>query len=107
MDNNYLIPANTKKSLLIFGIMRLFPDLIIAIAGVLLTIVLVLIFDSTNIWLMLIAILPALIAGTLIFPIPNYHNTLVGLQSITRFFQSRRNYIWKGWCIYDEFKDDK
>ena len=105
--NNYLIPANTKKSLLWFGILRPMPDALVLAGGVLATIILLLSLDSASFWVLIVSILPALTAGILIFPIPNYHNTLVGIQSILRFYRSRRNYVWKGWCIYDEFKDSK
>lgn len=103
----YLVPANTKKSTLIMGFMRPI-DLIIAGVGLAITIATLLIVSSSdNTFVMLLACLPAIIAGLLILPIPNYHNTLVAIQSILRYYRERRNYIWRGWCIYDEFKDDK
>lgn len=103
----YLVPANTKKSTLIMGFMRPI-DLIIAGVGLAITIATLLIVSSSdNTFVMLLACLPAIIAGLLILPIPNYHNTLVAIQSILRFYRERRKYIWRGWCIYDEFKDDK
>lgn len=103
----YLVPANTKKSTLIMGFMRPI-DLIIAGSGLAITIATLLIVSSSdNTFVMLLACLPAIIAGLLILPIPNYHNTLVAIQSILRFYRERRKYIWRGWCIYDEFKDDK
>ena len=103
----YLVPANTKKSTLIMGFMRPI-DLIIAGVGLAITIATLLIVSSSdNTLVMLLACLPAIIAGLLILPIPNYHNTLVAIQSILRYYRERRNYEWRGWCIYDEFKDDK
>lgn len=103
----FLVPANTKKSTLIMGFMRPI-DLIIAGVGLAITIATLLIVSSSdNTFVMLLACLPAIIAGLLILPIPNYHNTLVAIQSILRYYRERRNYIWRGWCIYDEFKDDK
>ena len=106
-ENTYLVPANTKKSLLIFNILRPMPDLIILIAGVLLSVVFLATLNSSSVWLLLVACLPMLIAVALVMPIPNYHNTLVAIQSILRFYNSRRNYVWKGWCMTDEFKDSK
>ena len=39
-------------------------------------------------------------------PIPNYHNVRTALKSIYLFYSNRRRYIWKGWCVKDEFKED-
>lgn len=105
--NRYLVPANTKKSMLLFGILRPFPDAIIAISGVIVTVVSVAIIGTGTTGQMLLACLPALICLSLVFPLPYYHNTLVAIQSIIRYFSERRNYIWKGWCVQDEFKDTK
>ena len=103
----YLVPANTKKSMLVLGFMR-WIDVIILGVGVIVTIFLLTIIESNNnIFITILICLPAIICGLLVLPIPNYHNTLVALQSIFRFYNERRNYIWRGWCIYDEFKDDK
>ena len=105
--NGYLIPANTKKSTLIMGFMRGVDAIILGVGVAITVFLLILLGNIDNIWLTLLACLPAIICGLLIVPIPNYHNTLVGLQSIFRFYNERRNYIWKGWCVYDEFKDNK
>lgn len=107
MEEGHLIPANTKKSTLILGFMRII-DVIIISVGIVITVLLLVILENTNNTLVtLAACLPAIICGLLVLPIPNYHNTLVALQSILRYYNERRNYIWRGWCIYDEFKDDK
>ena len=107
MDNGYLVPANTKKSTLIMNFMRP-QDAILAGAGLIITVGLLLIpGNGDNTLLTLLSCLPAIVCGILILPIPNYHNTLVALQSILRYYNERRNYIWRGWCIYDEFKDSK
>lgn len=104
--NGYLVPANTKKSLLIFGILRTIDAIILGV-GVAITIFLLLLVDSANTLTLIIVCIPMLIALGLVLPIPNYHNTLVAIQSILRYYNERRNYIWKGWCVYDEFKDSK
>lgn len=102
----YLVPANTKKANLILGFMRPI-DLGIAASGIIATIVILLIIGTgDNTLLVLLACLPAILGAILILPIPNYHNTLVALQSIFRYYNERRNYIWKGWCIYDEYKNE-
>lgn len=104
--NEYLVPANTKKSMLIFGILRPI-DAIILGTGVVISVILLLILGDASTLIMLLACIPMLVGLVLVLPIPNYHNTLVALQSIIRFYNERRNYIWKGWCVYNEFKDSK
>ena len=99
-----LVPANTKKSMLIFNMLRPI-DLIILCTGVSISVVFLLILGNSGTLLLLLACIPMLVALILVLPIPNYHNTLVALQSIMRFYNERRNYIWKGWCVYNEFKD--
>ena len=106
MYNEFMIPANAKKSLLIFSILRPI-DAIIFGTGVLISVILLLIFSNAGSLILLIACIPMLIGLILVLPIPNYHNTLVALQSIINYYNERRNYVWKGWCVYDEFKDNK
>ena len=55
----------------------------------------------------IIAILPALITGLLVFPVPNYHNTLTVLIDLWEFLTTRQKFIWKGWCVKDGEKDQK
>lgn len=104
MNNyGYLVPANAKKALLIFSILR--PvDAIILGSGVGISLIALLILGSAETWQLLVACIPMLVCLILVLPIPNYHNTLVAIQSIMRFNRERREYYWKGWCIYDEFK---
>ena len=102
----YLVPANTKKSLLIFNMLRPIDAIILGV-GILISVIMLLIFSDAGTTLMLIACIPMLIGLILVLPIPHYHNTLVALQSVIRFYNERRKYVWKGWCVYDEFKDNK
>lgn len=104
--NGYLVPANTKKSLLIMGMLRPIDMLILGI-GILISVILLMILGNSGTVLLLLACIPMLISLILVLPIPHYHNTLVAIQSILRFYNERRNYIWKGWCVYNEFKDNK
>lgn len=100
--NGYLVPANTKKALLIMGMFR--PvDVIIFGVGIGVSVIGLLIFSDISTVITLICCIPMLISLILVMPIPNYHNTLVALQSIMRFYNERRRYIWKGWCIYNEY----
>ena len=104
--NGYLVPANTKKAMLILGMLRPIDAMILGV-GVGISIIFLLIFQNASTWVLIVACLPMLISLILVLPIPNYHNTLVALQSIMRFYNEQRNYKWKGWCIYNGFKDSK
>lgn len=97
MNDNYLIPANTKKGQLILSIFRPF-DLYLFIAGVLVTLILVafLPLDSTVVAILCLA--PALICAFLVMPVPYYHNMLVIIMEAYEFLTSRQRYKWKGWC---------
>lgn len=106
MYSDFLVPANTKKSILIFSILRPF-DAILLGSGILISVIMLIITSNMGTLLLIISCIPMVIALGLILPIPNYHNVLVAIQSILRFYRERRNYHWKGWCVYDEFKDSK
>lgn len=106
--NGSLVPANTKKSMLILGMFRLVPDLLIAGVGIAITIMLLLAFgQKANVWGLLGCSFPMIIGVVLVLPIPNYHNTLCAIQSILDFYNGRKKYIWKGWCPLDEYKENK
>ena len=111
MNYNYLVPANTKKQGLIFGLLNK-VDFIILAVGVGLSFGIFLlpntVLDKSGFLGAMIAIAPAFIAVFLIFPIPNYHNTRTLLREIYRFyFVHRRKYIWRGWCYQYEQSDDE
>ena len=98
--NNYLIPANTKKSKLILGF---FTPIDLAIFGVgcTITIIMLFLFQGMSLSMALIILMPAMISGFLVIPVPNYHNVLQLLTNIFTFFLNRKRYYWKGWCIRD------
>ncbi len=97
MNNNYLIPANSKKSKLIFGFFT--PvDLALFGTGVGLTLILLLVIQSADLSIMFMILSPALITGFLVLPVPNYHNVLQFIINIYTFYSEKRKYIWKGWC---------
>ena len=106
MNGNYIIPSNSKKQGLIFGFMRL-PDLILVSIAILISFVLFMSFPITNIVIAILALLPFLIGVFLVFPIPNYHNTLTVLIELWEFFTTRQKYVWKGWCVLDEIEKNK
>lgn len=104
--NNYLIPANSKKSLLIFGLFTPM-DLIMFGVGVGLTLLLLVILPVDKMLFAVIALAPGLITGFLVLPIPNYHNMLTIIKEGFAFFTQRRNFVWKGWCFGHGDKDEE
>ena len=100
---NYLVPANSKKSQLIFGFMEK-ADLIILIVGTIVTFGLIMSLPIAQVWAIIIVLIPAFFTAFLIFPIPNYHNARVMIGEMYQFyFVRRRKYIWRGWCYqYDD-----
>lgn len=99
--NGYLIPANTKKSMLIFGLFTKF-DLIMFGSGIGATLLLLMILPVDKITFAIISLLPALVTGFLVMPVANYHNILNLIKSAVSFYMNQRKFKWKGWCIYDE-----
>lgn len=98
MNSQYLIPANTKHSKLILGFFT--PvDLAIFGSGCTLTIILLIAFQGMDFTTALLVLLPALISGFLVIPVPNYHNILQLITNIVTFLIGRKRYYWKGWCI--------
>ena len=98
--DNYLIPANTKKSKLILGFFTPL-DLVIFGVGCLTTVIMLLIFQGLTFQMAIIVLMPALISGFLVIPVPNYHNILQLITNIVTFILNRKRYYWKGWCIRD------
>lgn len=101
---DYLIPANSKKSLMIFGLFTTF-DLILFASGVGITLLLLVLINPSTFLGAIIDLAPALITGFLVLPIPNYHNTLNVIKDVYVFYTTRQRFIWKGWCVADEFKE--
>jgi len=98
MNNSYLIPANSKKSMLIFGVFNTI-DLIIFGCGVGISLMLMMFMPVEKFAIAVLAISPGLITGLLVFPIPNYHNVRTVLRNAWLFYTTRQKYIWKGWCF--------
>ena len=96
--NNYLIPANSKKSMLIFGLFNTF-DAILFGSGIAVTLLLLLVLSPDSLVNAIIDLLPVGITGFLVFPIPNYHNMLTVIQNIWTFYTTKQKFVWKGWCF--------
>lgn len=103
---DFLIPANSKKSMLIFGVFDMF-DLILFGSGLGISILLLLLISPNSLLGAIVDIAPALITGFLVMPIPNYHNTRVLLMEVYNFYTRREKFIWKGWCVKDEYGETK
>lgn len=105
-NNQFLIPANTKKGQLIMGVF--YPiDLIIFGVGLAITFIALIVVSElgAGTWVSIIAVIPAGIASVLVFPFPNYHNVRVAIGEIINFYSNNRNYVWRGWCIKYESRD--
>ncbi len=100
MNNGYLIPANSKKSMLILGLFT-GVDLAIFATGCTITILTLILIKTANMGEMILIVSPALISAFLVAPVPNYHNVLQLLTNIITFYLNRRKYYWRGWCIND------
>ena len=97
--NNYLIPANTKKSKLILGFFTPI-DLVVFGIGCTITLIMLFLFQSMSFQMAIIVLLPAIIAAFLVVPVPHYHNVMQLLTNIIMFILNRKRYYWKGWCIH-------
>ena len=98
--NGYLIPANSKKSMLIFGVFNQ-RDLVLIGVALGISLILLLVLDISSLPLGLLAITPGLIGSFLVFPIPNYHNMSTVIREVYNFYTTRQKFVWKGWCFLD------
>ena len=104
---NYLIPANTKRGQLIFGLFREI-DLIIFISGAVLSFILMLAIPLENTVMAVIALAPVLICSLLVAPVSYYHNVMTLIVEIYHFLSDRQRFVWKGWCFtYGEQQTEK
>ena len=105
--NQYIIPANSKRSQLYFGLFHEI-DMIILGAGILLSIMLFILLKSNTLWVTVLKVLPTIAAIFLVFPIPNYHNVRVLIREMFAFVFNQKRYYWRGWCssyvVYTEQK---
>lgn len=104
--NSYLIPANSKKSMLKFGAFTT-VDLIIFGIGIGISFLLLMFLPVQKFTFAVIAITPGLICGFLVIPVPNYHNVRTVIKNAWEFYTTRQRYIWKGWCFEDGETDKK
>lgn len=95
--NNYLIPANTNRGKLIFGIFRK-EDLILFGTGLGITLLLIMIVPMRSTWITILVLAPAAISALLVAPVPYYHNILNVIKELFEFINNRQKYVWRGWC---------
>jgi len=99
-NNQYLIPANSKKSMLILGFFNP-TDLIIFGTGVVLTFIMLLAVKANTVSGALIILTPIAIGSFLVVPLPHHHNVRTFFINVYTYFSNRRTYYWRGWCIKD------
>ncbi len=98
MNDQFLIPANSKKSMLILSFFNV-TDLIIFGSGCLLTFILLMTINQNTIESAAIILAPVLVTGILVLPVPNHHNVRTFIKNVYQYFANRRTYFWRGWCI--------
>ncbi len=98
--NNYLIPANSKKSMMYFSMFTL-GDLILFGIGASVSLLMMMILPIEQLLFAVIAIAPGIVCAGLVVPIPNYHNVRTVIKLAWEFYTTRQKYIWKGWCYKD------
>lgn len=98
-----MIPANTKKGELIFGLFRPF-DLILLGTGIGISLILLMVTQLSSTTSVVLVLAPGLICGFLVIPVPNYHNMLVVITETIQFLTHRQKYVWKGWCAISDEK---
>lgn len=101
INGGYLIPANTKRGQLIFGMFTP-PDLILFGCGVIASLLLLLILGTDESLKSVIALMPGLICGFLVMPVPNYRNVITFIVSMVDFYNGQKIYKWRGWCFYEQ-----
>lgn len=99
VEQNYLIPANSKKSMLILGFFNP-TDLVIFITGAVITFLLLFVMNTSSLKEAFVIISPILIGAFLVLPVPHHHNIRTFIGNIYHYFTTRRSYYWRGWCMY-------
>ena len=96
--NSYLIPANSKKSMLILGFFT-GVDLMIFCSGIGISLFLLMFWKNDSLYVTLLLASPAMLAALLVAPVPNYHNVRTLIGNMNRFMTGRKKYYWRGWCV--------
>ena len=98
--NQYLIPANSKRSMLILGLFEVI-DLWIFGIGALITFILILTMDVETFKSIIIILTPAGISLLMVMTIPNHRNFWNFTANVYTYLSNQRTYKWRGWCVLD------
>lgn len=104
--NSYLIPANSKKGQLIFNLFREIDLAVIGI-GIAITLILAVAIQNDHIIWTIVKLMPIGISVLLVVPVAYYHNVLVFIQEMIKYYTSQNVYKWKGWCATHVTNDIK
>src|SRR5574344_3095616 len=96
---DYMIPANAKKSQLIFSIFRLI-DVVILATGICISLILMFIFKGDTVTELVFKLAPGAISCILVMPVSFYHNVSVFLREAYQYYTGQTRYIWRGWCAW-------
>lgn len=102
--NQYLIPANSKRSMLILSLFAPIDLIIFGIGAGLTTIMMMTIQTETTVDLVVI-VAPLIISGIMVAPVPNHRNIWQLTANVYSYLSHRRTYYWKGWRVLDEETD--
>jgi len=105
-ERTYLIPANIKKSQLIFSMFTWF-DLILFGIGAAVSVIWLMTASIDTLAQAIVILLPIGITFFLVLPVAHYHNVLHVIISIVTFYTSDQKLKWRGWCMYDKIKSSK
>lgn len=97
---DYLIPANSKKSMLILGMFNM-NDLFILGTGLTITVILLFVMKTNSLQNAVVILIPFLTSVTLVLPLPNEHNVRTFIKNVYDYVVNQKEYRWKGWCIKD------
>ena len=96
--DRYLIPANSKRSMLILSLFTPVDLMIVGVGGFITTILLFIIHVETTTDI-LIVLTPLLITAAMVIPVPNHRNVWQLTANILNYFTNQRKYRWRGWCM--------
>jgi hypothetical protein len=96
--DRYLIPANSKRSMLILSLFAPIDLIIVGVGGGITVILLMLISIETTTDI-LIVLTPVLIACAMVVPVPNHRNVWQLTANVLYYFTNQRKYRWRGWCM--------
>jgi hypothetical protein len=100
MQNSYLIPANSKRSMLILSLFAPI-DLMILGAGSAISLIMIMAMSSQTKTVMdiMFMLMPVIVCAAMVIPVPNHRNLWQLTVHVYSYLMSVRQYAWKGWCF--------